>query len=110
MLWLIIVLSLVAGRLSAQQFDAAEYAKHLGKIGMLCDTVKSFKIMSDTLTLLNMGGISPNQKYTILIMGNKINLDWTNLKGKAVCVSGVFELYQNQPQIIVAEPEFIQVH
>lgn len=94
----------------AQQFDAAAYRKHLGKTEMLCDTVKSLKIVSDTLTLLNMGGVYPHQKYTIAVRGNKINLDWINLKGKEVCVSGVFELYNNKPQVIVAEPDHIQVH
>jgi len=119
--YLIIILSTFAFKASAQQadakqlfkaakpFNAEEYAKHLGKIGVLYDTVKSLKIVSDTLTLLNMGGVYPHQKYTIAVRGNKISLDWANIKGKAVCVSGVFEMYKNQPQIMVAEPEFILV-
>jgi hypothetical protein len=105
-----VVLLCFAASSFAQQFDAAEYNKHLGKIGTLCDTVKSLKIVNDTLTILNMGGIYPHQKYTILVRGNKISLDWANLKGKAMCVSGVFELYKNKPQIVVAEPDYIQIH
>jgi hypothetical protein len=95
---------------SAQQFNKAEYTGHLGKTGTLCDTVKSLRIVSDTLTLLNMGGVYPHQKYTIAIKGNKINLDLTNIKGKAVCVTGVFGLYKNEPEIVVAQPGLIEVH
>ena len=89
---------------SAQKFSAEEFAKKLGKTETLCDTVYSLKIISDTLTLLNMGGVYPNQKYTVAIKGNKIALDWTNLKGKPLCVTGVFVLYKEKPEIEIAEP------
>jgi hypothetical protein len=95
---------------SAQKFSAEEFAKKLGKTETLCDTVYSLKIVSDTLTLLNMGGVYPNQKYTIAIKGNKITLDWTALKGKPLCVTGVFIMYKNRPEIDVAEPEKINAH
>lgn len=107
---LIIFLLAFALKSSAQRFDATEFKKNLGKRATLCDTIRSLRIVSDTLTLLNMGGIFPNQKYTVVIRGNKINLDWVNLKGKAACVTGVFEMYKDQPQIAVAQPDFIQVH
>jgi hypothetical protein len=99
-----------AGTVSAQTFSAAEFAKKLGKTETLCDTVYSLKIVSDTLTLLNMGGVYPNQKYTVAIKGNKIALDWSNLKGKPLCVTGVFIMYKNRPEIDVAEPEKINLH
>jgi len=95
---------------SAQKFSAEEFAKKLGKTETLCDTVYSLKIISDTLTLLNMGGVYPNQKYTVAIKGNKIQLNWAILKGKPLCVTGVFIMYKNRPEIDVAEPEKINVH
>ena len=94
---------------SAQRFSAEEFAKKLGKTETLCDTVYSLKIVSDTLTLLNMGGAYPNQKYTVAVKGNKITLDWSNLKGKPLCVTGVFIMFKNKPEIEVAEPEKINV-
>ena len=96
---------------SAQQttFSATEFNKKLGKTGMLCDTIYSLHIVSDTLTLLNMGAAYPNQKYTVAIKGNKITLDWTKLKGKPICVTGVFELYKGKPEIEIAEPERINM-
>ncbi|MDB5110751.1 MAG: hypothetical protein JWR67_1865 [Mucilaginibacter sp.] len=109
-LFLVIFLHVFAVKLFAQQFNAAAYKKHLGKTGTLCDTVKSFKLISDTLALLNMGGIYPHQKYTIAVRGNKINLDWIHLKGKNICVTGVFELHNNRPQITVAQPYYIHIH
>jgi hypothetical protein len=106
----VIVLLAIGYKASAQQFSATEFNKQLGKTGMLCDTVKSLRIVSDTLTLLNMGGVYPHQKYTVAVKGNKITLDLANLKGKNVCATGVFELFKNQPQITVAQPNMIEVH
>jgi len=51
-----------------------------------------------------MGGIYPNQKYTIAIKGNKITLPWDKLKGKPICVTGVFEMFKGRPEIEIADP------
>ncbi len=103
-----LVLSAIATTTSAQQAFSNEYfTKKLGKTGTLCDTVYSVRIMSDTLTLMNMGGVYPNQKYTIAVKGTKISLDWANMKGKPLCVTGVFELYKNRAEIVIALPEQI---
>jgi hypothetical protein len=98
-----------AAALFAQKssFSAAEFNKNLGKAGTLCDTVYSLHIFSDTLTLLNMGGVYPNQKYTVAVKGNKINMDWATIKGKPLCVTGVFILYKERPEIVVTEPDQI---
>ena len=99
---------LVTGSAVAQKsFSTADFKKGLGKTGTLCDTVYSLRIVSDTLTLLNMGAAYPNQKYTIAVKGNKINLDWAHLKGKNLCVTGVFILFKERPEIEVAQPEQI---
>jgi len=91
---------------SAQKkFSADEFSKNLGKTGTLCDTIYSVRVFSDTLTLLNMGAAYPNQKYTVAVKGNKVNLDFTNLKGKPLCVTGVFLMFKNRPEIVVSEPE-----
>ena len=94
---------------SAQSFNAEEFKTNLGKTKTLCDVVSSIKIFSDTLTLINMGGNYPNQKYTIAVKGNKITLDWANLKGKTMCVTGVFELHKNRPEIVAAQPAQIEI-
>lgn len=93
--------------LAQNRFSSADFAKNLGKTGTLCDTVYSLRVISDTLALLNMGGIYPNQKYTVAVKGKKITLDYTNLKGKPLCVTGVFLMFKNRPEIQVSEPEQI---
>jgi len=102
------IFTLLAGTASAQKtFTSADFTKNLGKTGTICDTVYSLHIVSDTLTILNMGGAYPNQKYTIAVKGNKITLDWAHLKGKPLCVTGVFELNKERPEIEIAQPEQI---
>jgi len=103
-------IAVLAGTAVAQNsFSAEDFKKNLGKTGTLCDTVSSLRIFSDTLTLLNMGGVYPNQKYTVAIRGNKISLDWATLKGKPLCITGVFEMYKGRPEIEIADPEKINV-
>jgi hypothetical protein len=100
-----------AGTAAAQQtFSATEFNKNLGKNGTLCDTIYSLRVVSDTLTLLNFGGVYPNQKYTVAVKGNKINLDWSTMKGKPLCVTGVFILYKGRPEIEVTEPDRINMN
>jgi hypothetical protein len=107
-LFTLLATALFAGSVAAQQtFSAADFQKNLGKMGTLCDTVSTLRIFSDTLTLINMGGAYPNQKYTIAVKSNRISLDWTNLKGKKLCVTGVFEMYKGRPEIEVTDPERI---
>lgn len=90
-------------------FSAENFTKNLGKTGTICDTVYSLHIVSDTLTLSNMGGLYPRQKFTVAVKGNKITLDWANLKGKRLCITGVFELYKERPEIEIAQPEQVSV-
>ena len=104
------LLMVINYRAAAQEvFKAEEFDKHLGKTGTLCDTVKSLKIVNDTLTMLYMVNSYPNQKYTVYITGTKINLDWTSIKGKKLCITGVFELYNKEPGIQVAEPDRVTI-
>jgi hypothetical protein len=99
------------GAVKAQnKFNAADFKANLGKTGTLCDTVYSLKIVSDSLTLLNMGGAYPHQKYTIAVKGNKVTLDLPNIKRKAVCVTGVFEMFKDQPEVVASRPEQFEVH
>jgi len=101
----VITLAFAATASAQKRFAVADFSKNLGKTGTLCDTVYSLRIVSDTLALLNMGGVYPNQKYTVAVKGNKITLDYTNLKGKPLCVTGVFLMYKNKPEIQISEPE-----
>jgi hypothetical protein len=85
------------------------FRDHLYKEATLCDMVYQIKILSDTVTYLYMGGNVPHQKFTIAVKGNKLQLDWANLKHKHLCVTGVLQLYKNAYQIIASEPKQIKV-
>lgn len=74
-LFFIVTVVFSAGAQAQKRFSANDFNKNLGKTGTLCDTVYSLRIVSDTLALLNMGGPYPNQKYTVVIKGNKVTLD-----------------------------------
>lgn len=89
--------------------NAAEYRGHLYKVATLCDVVAQIKILSDTVTYLYMGGNVPHQKFTIAVKGNKLQLDWANLKNKHLCVTGTIVLYKNTVQVIASEPSQIKV-
>ena len=102
---IVITLAFSGTALAQKSFSTADFTKNLGKTGTLCDTVYSLRVVSDTLALLNMGGVYPNQKYTVAVKGNKITLDYTTLKGKPLCVTGVFLMYKNRPEIQISEPE-----
>jgi len=101
------IIIFAAAATAQQHFSADDFKNNLGKTGTLCDTVGSLRVFSDTLTLLNMGGIYPNQKYTIAVKGDKIKLPWDKLKGKSVCATGVFEMYKGRPEIEITDPEKI---
>lgn len=89
--------------------DPAAYRGHLYKVATLCDVVTQIKILSDTVTYLYMGGNVPHQRFTIAIKGNKLQLDWANLKNKHLCVTGTIVLYKNTIQVIASEPTQIRV-
>jgi len=108
-----LILLTFAGKASAQQpkgFTVADFKNNIGKVGTLCDTVYSYKAVSDTLTLLNMGAAYPRQKYTIAVKGNQIKLDLSSIKGKHVCATGTFEFFKGQPEIVADKPEQITVN
>ncbi|MDB4901279.1 MAG: hypothetical protein JWQ63_560 [Mucilaginibacter sp.] len=107
---LLVILVIVTATITVKAqhaFSKVEFKKNLGKTGTLCDTVYSLHIFSDTLTLLNMGRAYPKQKYNVVIKGNKISLDWASLKGKPLCITGVFLLRKNKPVIEISQPDQI---
>jgi hypothetical protein len=106
-----ILLTCLALSTKAQQKQLlpSEYKDHIDKVATLCDVVYEVKIISDTVTNLYMGGNHTNAKFTIAIKGNKLQLDWANIKSKHLCVTGVLQLYKNTIMIIASEPNQISI-
>jgi DNA/RNA endonuclease YhcR with UshA esterase domain len=76
----------------------------------LCDTVYDYKVVNDTLKLLNIGGRYPNQLLTVAVKGKKIVLKPETLKGKKVCFQGQVTLFKNKPELVATEPEQVVVN
>jgi hypothetical protein len=91
-----------------EKFSVNDFEKHVGKKATLCDTVYSFKILSDTVTILNMGGKYPYQKFTIVVTGKEIVLNYDHIKGKHICATGDVSLYNNKPEVLIYHPDQIE--
>lgn len=65
------------------------------------------------LTLLNMGGVYPKQKITVLIPDTCRFLfskaPETNFKYKNVCITGMILLYNEKYEIVLAKPDDIVI-
>jgi hypothetical protein len=84
-----------------EKFSETEFKKHVTKKATLCDTVASYKIFNDSLSMLNMGGKYPYQKFTIVVTGKEIVLNFDKIKGKHICVTGDLSTYKNKPEIMI---------
>jgi DNA/RNA endonuclease YhcR with UshA esterase domain len=77
-------------------------AAEVGHTVAVCDTVVDYRVVSEALILLNLGGKYPNQHITIALKGPKVNP--ALMKGKAVCFYGEVTLFKNKPEMVVTEP------
>ena len=89
--------------------------KNIGKTVTICDRVSEAKFLETSKTqptLLNMGGIAPNNKLTIVINAeNRKNFPGKpeeTFQGKNVCVTGKLLAFNGKPEIIVTKPDEIQ--
>jgi DNA/RNA endonuclease YhcR with UshA esterase domain len=77
-------------------------AAEVGHVVAVCDTVVDYRVVSDALTLLNLGSRYPNQNITIALKGPKVNP--ALMKGKAVCFYGEITLFKNKPEMVITQP------
>lgn len=77
-------------------------AAEVGHQVAVCDTVVDYRVVSNALTLLNLGGKYPNQNITIALKGPKVNP--ASMKGKAVYFYGEVTMFKNKPEMVVTEP------
>jgi micrococcal nuclease len=89
-------------------------AKNIGKTVTICDKVSGARFLEHSKTqptLLNMGGVAPNNKLTIVInpedRKNFTAKPEDTYAGKHVCVTGKLLDYKGKPEIIVTRPEEI---
>jgi hypothetical protein len=103
------IISAFAFHASAQEkFNINNFDKYVGKKATLCDTVFSYKILSDSVTLLNMGGEYPHQTFTVAITGKEIQLNYDDIKGKHICVTGDISSYKGRAEVLIYHPNQIE--
>lgn len=93
---------------------ADEAVQHIGDSVMVCAKVYTARYLERSKgqpTLLNLGAAFPNQPLTVVIFGeDRINFSAAPeeaYNNKEICVTGVLQLYNEKPQIVVHRKEQI---
>jgi hypothetical protein len=110
---------LVSYRSFAQKRDSVKQpapvspiAKVIKFVGVECavtDSLYGYQVISDSMTLLDLGGKYPNYVMDIVLKGNGFNFKPTDFGGKWVYVTGKVEMYRGKLQIVVTDPTNIRI-
>lgn len=98
------------------QITASEAINYIGTVAKVCGEVISAnfaKEISGNPTFLNFGQSHPNQLFTAVIWGQEQS-KWSNpprqkYVNRKICVSGTIEMHKSTPQIVVTEPNQIEI-
>jgi hypothetical protein len=113
----LIVMAFVSASVHAQvEIKTSEVLQHVGDSVTITDTIMSGRFLSSSKggpTLLNVGGLYPNQLLTLVIWSS----DRKNFEDapevlyvkKAVKVTGKVELFKDKPQIVLHSDNQITV-
>jgi hypothetical protein len=113
----LIAVAIIAASANAQvEIKTTEVLQHVGDSVTITDTVMSGRFLSSSKggpTLLNVGGLYPNQLLTLVIW----SIDRKNFEDapevlyvkKAVKVTGKVELFKDKPQIVLHSDKQITV-
>src|SRR5882672_3604005 len=98
-----------------KKLTAAEAKDHIGEQATVCGKVASARYAATTRgkpTFLNLDKPYPSQVFTVLIWGDnreKFGNPEGKFADKQVCVTGKFTEYRKAPEIVVSEPQNIEV-
>jgi DNA/RNA endonuclease YhcR with UshA esterase domain len=99
----------------AKKLSASEAKDHIGEQATVCGKVASTRYAASTRgkpTFLNLDKPYPSQIFTALIWGEnreKFGAPEENYRDKAVCVTGRITEYRGGPEIVVSNPQSIEV-
>ena len=97
------------------QVTAVEAKLHIGEQATVCGKVVSTRYATTTRgkpTFLNLDKPYPNQIFTVLIWGEnreKFGTPEEKYRDKQVCVTGKITEYRGAPEIVVSDPESIEI-
>ncbi len=99
----------------AKKLAAAEAKDHIGEQATVCGRVASTRYAATTRgkpTFLNLEKPYPSQLFTVLIWGEtreKFGTPEEKYRDKQVCVTGTITEYRKAPEIVVSEPQNIEM-
>jgi hypothetical protein len=99
----------------AKKLTAPEAKDHIGEQATVCGRVASTRYAATTRgkpTFLNLDKPYPSQILTILIWGEnreKFGTPEEKYRDKQVCVTGKITEYRKAPEVVVSEPQNIEV-
>jgi hypothetical protein len=99
----------------AKKLTAAEAKDHIGEQATVCGKVASTRYAATTRgkpTFLNLDKPYPSQVFTVLIWGEnrpKFGAPEEQYRGKQICVTGTITEYRKAPEIVVSDPQSIEV-
>jgi hypothetical protein len=100
---------------SPKTLTAAEAKDHIGEQNTVCGKVASARYAATTRgkpTFLNLDKPYPSQVFTILIWGEnreKFGTPEEKYRDKQVCVTGKITEYRGAPEIVVSDPQSIEI-
>jgi len=106
---------LIAQAPQVKRLTAAEAKGHIGEEATVCGKVASTRYAATTRgkpTFLNLDKAYPSQVFTILIWGEsreKFGTPEEKYRDKKICVTGRITEYRKAPEIVVNEPQNIEV-
>jgi len=105
----------VTSRAQVKKLTAGEAKDHIGQEATVCGRVASTRYAPATRgkpTFLNLDKPYPNQIFTVLIWGEsreKFGTPEEKYRDKQVCVTGKITEYRGAPEIVVSDPQSIEV-
>jgi hypothetical protein len=98
-----------------KRLTTAEAKDHIGEQAVVCGKVASTRYASTTRgkpTFLNLDKPYPSQVFTVLIWGEnreKFGSPEEKYRDRQVCVTGTITEYRKAPEIVVRDPQSIEV-
>jgi DNA/RNA endonuclease YhcR with UshA esterase domain len=95
----------------AETISPQDAARHIGKETTVEGVVSEVSSSAGGTTFINFGGRFPNHIFYAVIFRSSAKQfsGVRKLKGKTVAVSGVLKLHKGKPQIILSDPNQIEV-
>jgi hypothetical protein len=105
----------IAQAQQVKRLFAAEAKDHIGEKATVCGKVASTRYAATTRgkpTFLNLDKPYPSQVFTVLIWDEnreKFGAPEEMYRDKQICVTGKITEYRNAPEIVVSDPQSIEI-